>query len=769
MYTSLQKSLLQLMQKGHYTPTTLKGLASELGLKSTEHRKLSVILKELCGDGIIVKVKRDRFCLPKDANLISGIISFRQSGAAQVKVDRIDPKGRIATYTIRAEDTGLALHGDHVLCRCRSPERSQKSLHQKSRMRAGDRTAAPLARVIRILQRSSDTVVGTLQRDKTCYYVIPDDPRFLYDILVPPPARASIKPKPRVNQKVVVRLYEWTQRHLNPQGEIVEILGETHQPDAELRALLHKHRLDPEFPDAVNREAKALPQRVSARDVKGRLDLRGLPTLTVDPDDAKDFDDALSVQYIPQGDVLVGIHIADVSAYVRPGSSLDKEAQARGNSTYLPGQVIPMLPSALSNGLCSLVEGEDRLTKSVMLVFSRRGRLKETVFANTIIRSNKRLNYREAYALLFEDDLKKIRSIPLPPKHHTAATGRSLKKLSDRELGDLQGILRQLWSYASQMRKQRMRKGSLDLDIPEIKIRVDRKGAAERIEKSINDESHQLIEEFMLTANEVVARHMMKAQLPCLYRVHEKPDPEKLQELHDYLQTFGIEAGDLTHHKSMVSLLAQIKTHPQGHLLKIAVLRSLKQAGYRPDSEGHYGLQKRHYTHFTSPIRRYSDLIVHRVFDRFLKQTNLDTAPKTAPFKYSYEKLASLGDHLNITERNSIDAEREAVKVKLLECFSNELDRRQKTSFAAIITDLRNYGMFIELTDSAAFGFVRVSSLEDDLYCLSPDGTQLVGRRRRRKFTIGQTVHVVIERVDRYKREMDFRIQSSPSHPASVK
>lgn len=344
MHTSLQKRLLQLMQQGHYTPLPLKTLATKLELPPQEQQKLDSMLKELCSDGIVVKVKRNRFCLPKDADLVSGIIYFRQSGAGCLKVDNRSANGSVEAYAIRAEDTGLALHGDHVLCRLISPQRRGSPSSRRLRVHARERSEAQPARVIRILQRANETVVGTLQRDKTCYYVIPDDPRFLYDILVPPPASAKLKPKPRANQKVIVRLYEWTQRHLNPQGMIVAILGESHQPKAELQSLLHKYRLDPEFPLAVKRDVKAIPQQVNKDDVKGRLDLRGLPTLTVDPDDAKDFDDALSLQHLPHGDVLVGIHIADVSAYVRPGSRLDKEAQARGNSTYLPGCVIPMLP-----------------------------------------------------------------------------------------------------------------------------------------------------------------------------------------------------------------------------------------------------------------------------------------------------------------------------------------------------------------------------------------------------------------------------------------
>lgn len=751
---ALQRRLLEALQQPDYVPLAITALAAQLQLAPAEQKRLQTLIKELTQEGLIVKVKRDRFCLPSDVDLVSGKILFRQSGSARL-LRSVRGQNSAETFEIRAEDTGVALHSDHVLCRV-LPRRPLYPYQRRQQWKS----KTSFVRVIRVLQRANETIIGTLQCDKNCYYLIPSDPRFVHDILTSDPKRCGLNPI--VNQKVVVRLYEWKQRHLNPQGEIIEVLGQTHAPDAEWRALLHKYKLSPDFPQNVQREVRALPKKVRSEDRSGRLDLRDAFTLTIDPDDAKDFDDALSLELQPGGDVRIGIHIADVRAYVSPGSAIDKEAQKRGNSTYLVEGVIPMLPFELSNGLCSLVEGEDRLTQSVLLTFDASGVLKKTIFATTVIRSRKRLTYRQAYALLVEDDLKAIRATPLPPKHQTGAIGRPLKTWKDAELRELQKTVRQLWHYAARLREAHFKNGALDLDMPEIKIFVDLKGVADRIEKTVNDESHQLIEAFMLQANECVARHLLNASVLSLYRVHDKPEAEKLAELGDALKTAGIKAGDLTVRKKMVALLQQIEDHPQAYTLKLAVLRSLKPACYRATTDGHYGLNKRYYTHFTSPIRRYADLIVHRILVNHLTSHHKKSVAKRSQ-TYKTSELMRLSEHLTLTERNSVEAERESVKLKLLEFFDRELHKRKKTVFPAMITDLRNYGIGVELTDSMAYGLVHISTLKDDLYRLSPDGTRVIGRRRQRAFTIGQHVDVVVERVDRYKREIDFRFETAPS------
>ena len=650
------------------------------------------------------------------------------------------------------------MHGDTVLARKVEDQRRPfrgKGRQQRPEYKPDEK---PNVRVIRILKRARITIPGTLEQAKHASYVIPDDPRIIHDILVPDPKNSGLKPIPKVGDKVVVKMLEWKQRHLNPEGEIMEVLGRTHEPDAEFKAILYKYDLNPRFPSAVEQQTQDIPDVVRSEDIGNRQDCRDLFTFTIDPDDAKDFDDALSLELLEDGKTRVGVHIADVSAYVKPGSPLDREAQERGNSTYLVGTVIPMLPHALSNGLCSLVEAEDRLTKTCFITFNDSADISEVKFANTVINSNKRLTYKQAYAFMQQDDLAEIRNTPLPPKHQTGSTGRSLDKVTDEEMATLKKYIGKLWQIAKQLRERRFRKGSLDLDMTSVKIYVDEEGYADRIEKEFNDESHQLIEEFMLSANEQVARTMKKQNFPCIYRVHDEPEEEKLKELRETMQSFGVQCGNLQKPREMTLLLKKLKEHPQGYTLKVHVLRSLKQAQYRASADGHYGLSKPDYTHFTSPIRRYSDLIVHRILDGYLCKTRADSALGEPEIRYKQGKLESLGDHISVTERNSVDAERESVKTKLLEFYDRELQKEQKQHFKAIITDVKNHGLFVELTDTLAFGMVHISTLDDDFYHPNPEGTALIGRRKKRTYALGQYIMVQVERVDRFKRQIDFRV-----------
>ncbi len=744
----LRERLLALLRASGYVPLSETEIARALGLGKNERDSLAFEVRRLLAAGEVVRIKQDQLCLPQDADLVTGRIQFRQAGSAYVIPEKRAGEPEKPDIQIAAEDTGVAMHGDKVVVRLSD---------QLTRPRGNRPGGEPTGRVIRILEREHETLTGNLQRTKLFFYVVPDDPRFIHDIYVPDPAKSGVRPVPAVGDKVVVKLREWKQRHVNPEGEIVARLGRTHEPRAELAAIYHKYRLAPEFPDDVLREAAALPARVSPAELAGRLDYRNVPTFTIDPDDAKDFDDALSVETLPDGEVRVGVHIADVSSYVRPGTVLDREAQRRGNSTYLVGAVVPMLPEKLSNGLCSLVEGEDRLTKAVLLTFHK-GRLRTTDFTNTVIRSRKRLTYRQAYAFLKEDNLDHIRRLPLPPAHQTGATGRALSALARHELADLQRWIRQLWDLAGRLRRERMRNGSLDLDMPEVKIFVDEQGYADRLERIEQDESHQLIEEFMLAANEAIARVTKQHHLPSLYRVHDDPDEEKLQEYRQLLATFGVSVGDLTQRTEVMRLLTILKSHPQGYTLRTQLLRSLRKAVYRATPDGHYGLAKQDYTHFTSPIRRYADLVVHRVFDQYLIKHLGRPAPRGHAHGYNAARMESLAEHLSLTEQNSMEAERESQKVKLLEFFEREVARKKKTVFAAVITDVRNHGMFVELPDAMTFGLVHLSTLRDDLYLLNNAGTALIGRRTRRRLDVGQKVQVITERVDRFKRQIDFRL-----------
>ena len=673
-----------------------------------------------------------------------GRIQFRAGGSAFVVRDAVLGEDAQPALQVFPEDTGVALPGDRVLAR-------------EFPGRKGRRPGEKIGAVIRVLARERDTIVGNLRKGRREFVVQPDDPRFSYEIAVGDPAKSGLSPVPKEGDKVVIKLGEWNHRADALTGTITSRLGRTHEPRAELLGIFLKHNLATEFPSDVEREAALIPDRVLPSELPGRLDYRAKVVFTIDPDDAKDFDDALSYEPLDGGEVRVGIHIADVSTYVHPGTAIDREAQRRGNSTYLVGVVIPMLPEKLSNGLCSLVEAQDRLCKAVFLTFAKNGRLRDTTYANTVIRSRKRLTYKQAYAFMFEDDLAKIRALPLPAKHQTGSTGRALRDLTDAELHDLQTWCRALWKIAARLRKDRMANGSLDLDMPETKIFVDEKGYADRLEKITHDESHQLIEEFMLAANEAVARLTRTHQLPSLYRVHDEPDAEKLEEFRGLLDSFDIPVGDLSVRAEIVKLLVILAAHPQGYTLRTQLLRSLKKAAYRATPDGHYGLAKNDYTHFTSPIRRYADLVVHRVFDTYLEKHAGHAIPPARNARYDLSRIQALGEHISLTEISSAEAERESVKIKLLEFFERELDKSPRTPFLAVITDVRPNGFFIELVESMTFGFISTNALTDDRYVPADDGTMLVGRKTKKKFALNGRLTVVVDKVDRFKRLIDFR------------
>jgi len=469
-------------------------------------------------------------------------------------------------------------------------------------------------------------------------------------------------------------------------------------------------------------QADRISEKIDARQLDGREDLRNEFVVTIDPDDARDFDDAIHVEKIANGGWHLGVHIADVAAYVEPGGALDREARHRGNSVYLPDRVVPMLPERLSNGVCSLHPGVDRFTHSVFIHFDKNGAVKRARFARSVIRSAHRLTYKQAYAIL------------------KSAPGDQLSKR-----------LHVAWELASLLRRKRFEHGSLDLDFPDVKVWLDEGGKPVRLERVENDESHQLIEEFMLAANEAVARELKNRAVPTIYRVHEDPDPDKLAEYREFVLSFNYKVGDLTNRGEIQRLLASIRGKPEEQALKIGLLKSLKRARYFSQPLGHYGLAKPNYLHFTSPIRRYADLIVHRA----LAQHDGKRGPRI-----DMSQVASIAEHISTTERIAADAEIESVRMKKLEFFQRQLDERNPRIFRAAIVDVRNYGLAVELPDALITGLVHVSSLADDFYLFEPARRQLIGRRSRKRFSIGDEVRVFVVRVDAFKRQVDFAIAS---------
>ena len=705
----LKQEILALLKQRDYRPLDKIEIGRKLGLKTSERAALRKTLRELEHAGEIARIRKNRYVLPAEADLVTGKLSIHQAGYGFLTNES---PGQPDIF-IAAENTGTAMHGDRVVARV-----SRDIVPRRTK----DRHGRSEGRVIRILERAHDTVVGTLQHSRNFYYVVPDDPRLVHNVYVQLPAATPPNKVPSIGDKVIVRLDSWESRHVNPEGEVIEVLGRADAPGVDILSIVRSYHLPLEFPKSVLDEANQIPKIVEARMLEGREDLRDKFIVTIDPDDARDFDDAIDVAKIdpPQAGWELGVHIADVAAYVQPGSALDREARQRGNSVYLPDRVIPMLPERLSNGVCSLVPDVDRLTHSVFIQFDKNGAPRNVRFARTVIRSARRLTYKEAYAIL-----------------KSPANG----ELTER--------LHIAWELASLLRRKRFEHGSLDLDFPEVKVHLDAAGKPVRLERVENDESHQLVEEFMLAANEAVAHDLKNRSIPTIYRVHENPDPEKLAEYREFILSHNYKVGDLTNRREVQRFLASIRGKPEEQPLKIGLLKSLKRARYLPQPLGHYGLAKSDYLHFTSPIRRYADLVAHRALaEREEKRRS----------RMDMSQLASIAEHISTTERTAAEAEIEAVKMKKLEFFERQLAERDPQVFRATIVDVRNYGLVIELPDIVLTGLVHVSSLTDDFYVFEQAQRRLIGRRSRKRFSVGDEIRVFVARVDRFKRQIDFAL-----------
>jgi ribonuclease R len=714
--TKIREQILALLSRKDYRPLNRIEIAKKIGVSGGTRVALRKALRDIERAGDIARIRKDRYVLPAEADLVTGKLSIHPAGYGFLTSE----KSGESDVFVAAENIGTAMHGDRVVARI-SPEAP-----------AGRIKGRREGRVIRILERAHDTVVGTLQRSRSFYYVVPDDPRFVHDIYVRPvagtPERRRTEAAGTVGDKVVVRLDHWQSRHVNPEGEIIEVLGPASAPGVDVLSIIRKYHLPTEFPSDVLEQAQRIPETVDAQQIAGREDLRNQFIVTIDPDDARDFDDAINVEKLANGDWQLGVHIADVAAYVEPGSALDREARRRGNSVYLPDRVIPMLPERLSNGVCSLKPEVDRLTHSVFIQFDKRGVAKSARFARTVIRSAHRLTYKEAFAIL---------------------TSPARDRLGER--------LHLAWELAALLRRKRFEHGALELDFPEVKVRIDADGKPVRLERVENDESHQLIEEFMLVANEMVARELKKRAIPTIYRVHENPDPEKLAEYREFALSFGYKVGDLTHRAELQRLLAETRGKPEEQALKVGLLKSLKRARYDPQPLGHYGLAKTNYLHFTSPIRRYADLVVHRALGRH-GPPGRPARSASAPYHPTMAEIGSIAEHISTTERNAAEAEIDATQMKKLEFFQQQLAGRKPQMFSATVVDVRNYGLMVELPDALLTGLVHVSSLTDDFYVFEPARHQLIGRRSRKKFNVGDKLSVFVARVDIFKRQVDFAI-----------
>ncbi|UQZ37509.1 ribonuclease R [Paenibacillus sp. PK3_47] len=705
-----QEILLDFMRETAYKPLTYDELVSHFAIEdSTDFTAFENLLKGLEQDGRIVLTRNGRYGVPERMDLLRGRLQAHAKGFAfLIPDDRDHPD-----VYIHANDLKGAMNGDIVLIRITSKSPSGGRMEGE---------------VVRIVKRGVLQTVGVFQNLETYGFVLPDDKRINRDIFVPKQSFMGAVD----GDKVVVRIVSYPEGRAAAEGEVIEILGHKDDPGVDILSVIRKHQLPEAFPAEVMREAEQAPDSITEEEIiqQGRRDLRGLNIVTIDGADAKDLDDAVNVQRLENGHYKLGVHIADVGYYVREGSELDKEAYDRGCSVYLVDRVIPMLPHRLSNGICSLNPKVDRLTMSCEMEFNEQMKVVKHDVFTSVIRTKERMTYSDVRKIVEDEDPELLeRYAPLIDDF------RLMKEL------------------AMKLRGARMRRGAVDFDFEESKIIVDENGKAVDIVKRERSVAEQIIEEFMLAANETVAEHFHWLKVPFLYRIHEDPDPEKLQNFMAFAANFGYHVkgrGNSVHPRALQDLLEQIEGTKEQTVISTMMLRSMKQAKYDAESTGHFGLAAEYYSHFTSPIRRYPDLVIHRVMREVIENGG---ALSEKRHEYLATRMPDIAQQSSERERVAVEAERDTEQLKKAEYMLDKVGEE----FDAMVSSVTSFGMFIEL-DNTVEGLIRLSALTDDYYHFDEAHMALIGERTSKVFRIGDEVKIRVAKVNMDDHTIDFEL-----------
>ncbi|MGE7665828.1 ribonuclease R [Ureibacillus composti] len=702
----LQNRLLELMKNDDYKPMKVDEIEEVLQLEDAdEFKELVKTLVRMEDQGFVVRSRSNRYGLPERMNLLRGKFIGHAKGFGFVTPEE---EGMDDIFIPPHEING-ALNGDTVLIRV---------LKETS----GDRREGTITKII---ERGKTTFVGTYQANRGFGFVVTDDKKMNMDIFVAKEDTLGAVD----GHKVVVEITNWPSDIKSATGMITKILGHKNDPGVDILSIIYKHDIPPEFPKEVVDAAGSVPDTIDPKDLDDRRDLRNETIVTIDGADAKDLDDAVTVTKNEDGTYKLGVHIADVSFYVTEGSIIDQEAYDRGTSVYLTDRVIPMIPHRLSNGICSLNPQVDRLTLSCEMIIDQNGHVVKHEIFQSVINTTERMTYSDVYKILEEQDEELIKRYePLVPMFKNMA-----------ELAEI-------------LRNKRAERGAIDFDFKESKILVDDEGWPTDVVIRERTVAERLIEEFMLVANETVAEHFHWMQVPFIYRIHEDPKPEKLQRFFEFVTNFGLVVkgtGNSVHPKALQEIIKAIEGLPEEPVISTMLLRSLQQAKYYPESIGHFGLSTDFYTHFTSPIRRYPDLIVHRLIRTYL--VNGDVSKETQ-FKWA-QQMDEIADHTSERERRAVDAERDVDALKKAQYMSDKIGEE----FEGMVSSITNFGIFVELPNTIE-GLVHISNMTDDYYHFDDRQMIMIGEHTKRQFRIGDEVTVRVANVSIEESSVDFEI-----------
>ncbi len=706
--------ILALMNEKEYVPMKIKELAILLDIPKENREELKQVLDALMTEGKISVSKKGKYA-KAETFAQTGIFHAHPRGFGFVTVE-----GREGDVFVAPDHTKDAMDGDTV----------QVVVEEETKNRRAE------AVIVKILNRANDTVIGIFDKSKNFGFVIPDNPRITVDVFVP----QGMDMGAVSGHKVVVKLTSYGSGRKNPEGRVIEILGHVNDPGVDILSIIKAYDLPENFPEEVMDEVSDVPEAltdemIAAELEKGRVDMRHVPMVTIDGEDAKDLDDAVSVsKETVNGRTIyhLGVHIADVTHYVREHTALDRDALKRGTSVYLVDRVIPMLPHRLSNGICSLNAGTDRFALSCLMDLDEKGNMIGHQICETVIRVDRRMTYTAVHGILEAENRE-----------------RDFSRECVAEYADLVPMFQLMKETAGVLRQKREARGAVNFDFPECKIILDDKGRPKDIRPYERNEAHMIIEDFMLAANETVAEDYFWQQIPFLYRTHEKPDEEKIKRFGILINNFGysirLQNGEL-HPKEMQKLLAKVAGTPEEPLLSRLALRSMKQAKYTMECVGHFGLAAKYYTHFTSPIRRYPDLQIHRII-----KENLHGKLNQKRLSHYDKILQDVSIWTSSRERLAEEAERETDKAKKVQY----MERRVGEIYDGVISGISNYGFYVELPNTVE-GMVRLSDLNGDYYVFDEEHYELVGERFGRTFKLGQQIKIQVVAVDRYMKTIDF-------------